>query len=71
MLRSDRAHADRQVAIKLLPDIFSGDQERLARFEREAKLLASLNHPNIAAVFAVNVVGRVVPDWISCKSGFR
>lgn len=41
---------DRQVAIKVLPDIFSGDLERLARFEREAKLLASLNHPNIAAI---------------------
>ena len=36
---------DRKVALKFLPDIFSGDPERLARFEREAKLLASLNHP--------------------------
>ena len=41
---------DRKVALKFLPDIFSGDPERLARFEREAKLLASLNHPNIAAI---------------------
>lgn len=40
----------RQVAIKILPEEFSGDPERLARFEREAKLLATLNHPNIAAV---------------------
>ncbi|MCI0656735.1 MAG: protein kinase, partial [Acidobacteria bacterium] len=39
---------DRSVAIKILPEIFSEDTERLARFEREAKLLASLNHPNIA-----------------------
>ena len=35
---------DRQVAIKVLPDAFSGDPDRLARFEREAKVLASLNH---------------------------
>ncbi len=40
----------RQVALKVLPDIFVGDSERLARFEREAKLLDSLNHPNIAAI---------------------
>jgi serine/threonine protein kinase/Tol biopolymer transport system component len=41
----------RQVAIKILPEEFSADPERLARFEREAKLLAALNHPNIAAVY--------------------
>ena len=40
----------RQVAIKILPEEFSADPERVARFEREAKLLATLNHPNIAAV---------------------
>ena len=38
----------REVAIKVLPETLSQDKERLARFEREAKLLASLNHPNIA-----------------------
>ena len=47
--RANDITLDRQVAIKVLPDIFSGDPERLARFEREAKLLASLNHPNITA----------------------
>jgi serine/threonine protein kinase/Tol biopolymer transport system component len=41
----------RQVAIKILPEEFSTDPERLARFEREAKLLATLNHPNIGAVY--------------------
>ena len=45
---------DREVAIKILPEAFSTDPERLARFEREAKLLASLNHPNIAAVYSIH-----------------
>ena len=41
---------DRDVAIKVLPDVFVADPDRLARFEREAKVLASLNHPNIAQI---------------------
>ncbi|HEU5181381.1 MAG TPA: protein kinase [Candidatus Polarisedimenticolia bacterium] len=45
---------DRSVAIKILPEIFSEDPERLARFEREAKLLASLNHPNIATIHGLH-----------------
>jgi serine/threonine protein kinase len=40
----------RDVAIKVLSEAFSQDKERLARFEREARLLASLNHPNIATI---------------------
>ena len=40
----------REVAIKTLPNEFAQDGDRLARFEREAKLLASLNHPNIASI---------------------
>jgi serine/threonine-protein kinase len=43
----------RQVALKVLPDAFASDPERMARFEREAKTLASLNHPNIAAIYSV------------------
>ncbi len=45
---------DRPVALKALPPAFSADTERLARFEREARLLASLNHPNIATVYSVH-----------------
>ena len=40
----------RDVAIKVLPDEFAENEERLARFKREAKVLASLNHPGIAAI---------------------
>jgi serine/threonine protein kinase len=47
-------HLDREVAVKILPDLFADDTERLVRFEREAKLLASLNHPNIAAVHGLD-----------------
>ena len=47
----------RQVAIKTLPEEFAQDEERLARFEREAKLLASLNHPNIAAIYGLEEDG--------------
>jgi len=50
---------DRDVAIKVLPDLFSTDGERLARFEREAKLLASLNHPNVAAIYGLHQSGAV------------
>ena len=43
----------RDVAIKVLPEEFSQDKERLQRFEREAKLLASLNHTNIATLYGL------------------
>ena len=43
----------RDVATKVLPDGFSQDPDRLARFQREAELLATLNHPNIAAVYGL------------------
>jgi serine/threonine-protein kinase len=43
----------REVAIKLLPDSFAADGERVARFEREAKVLASLDHPNIGSIYGM------------------
>jgi serine/threonine-protein kinase len=49
--RAEDTNLDREVAIKMLPEQFTQDPQRLARFEREAKLLASLNHPNIAAIY--------------------
>jgi serine/threonine-protein kinase len=50
VFRAKDTRLGRDVAIKVLPEAFSENKERLARFEREARLLASLNHPNIAAI---------------------
>ena len=49
----------RDVAIKILPASFAMDPDRLARFEREARLLASLNHPHIGAIYGVEDEGGV------------
>ena len=55
----------REVAIKVLPEHFAEDEERLKRFEREAQTLASLNHPNVAQIHGVD-------QWVtrasSCSS---
>jgi len=48
---------DREVAVKVLPEAFAADAERLARFEREAKLLATLNHPGIAGIHGLHADG--------------
>ena len=49
----------RDVAIKILPEAFNDDPERLARFEQEAQFLASLSHPNIAAIYGVHAVDGI------------
>jgi len=48
----------RDVAIKVLPEEFTKDADRVARFQREATLLASLNHPNIAAIYGLEESGE-------------
>src|SRR5207253_2784772 len=51
--RATDTKLNRDVAMKVLPDSFAADPDRLARFTREAQVLASLNHPNIAAIYGV------------------
>jgi serine/threonine protein kinase len=51
--RATDARLKRQVAIKVLPPSLAADADRLARFRREAEVLASLNHPNIAAIYGL------------------
>ena len=50
---------NRQVAIKVLPDLFATDTERLARFTREAQSLGALNHPHIAQIYGIEESGGV------------
>ena len=57
--RAHDAKLERDVAIKVLPAAFAEDAERLARFEREARLLAQLHHPSIASVFGLEESGSV------------
>jgi eukaryotic-like serine/threonine-protein kinase len=62
--RAKDTKLNREVAIKVLPDALAQDPDRLARFEREAKVLASLNHPNIAQIYGIEeraLVMELVP----------
>ena len=64
--RATDARLGREVAVKLLPEAFAADPDRLARFEREAKVLASLNHPGIAHSTAsreTSTTGRRPTCW--------
>ncbi len=56
--RATDSRLKREVAIKVLPPAFTADRERLARFEREAQLLAQLNHPNIAQIYGLEASGE-------------
>src|SRR6195256_6373844 len=51
--RATDTKLNREVAIKIIPEAFAQDADRMARFKREAQVLASLNHPNIAAIYGV------------------
>ena len=51
--RARDSKLQRDVALKILPELFKLDPDRLARFRREAQVLASLNHPNIAAIYGL------------------
>src|SRR3954471_16542747 len=61
--RATDTKLNRDVAIKVLPPAFAEDSARLQRFEREAQVLASLNHPNIAAIYGVEA-GAIVMELI-------
>jgi serine/threonine-protein kinase len=73
--RATDTRLNRDVAIKMLPEVFSQDPDRMARFTREAKVLAQLNHPNIAAIYGVEeralimelVEGETLPT-VGCGS---
>jgi eukaryotic-like serine/threonine-protein kinase len=51
--RAKDTRLKRDVAVKILPDVLASDSERLLRFQREAELLATLNHPNIAQIYGL------------------
>src|SRR5215217_8785851 len=64
--RASDSRLKRQVAIKVLPQTMAADPERLARFQREAEVLAALNHPNIAHIHGLDrQEGRVTQDGTS------
>src|SRR3954471_9900126 len=61
--RATDTKLNREVAIKVLPPAWSDDPARMSRFEREAQLLASLNHPNIAAIYGIDQ-GAIVMELV-------
>src|SRR5262245_16997772 len=85
--RARDTNLHRDVAIKILPDAFAADAERLARFEREARVLAALSHPGIAAIYGLERTPTAIvlvmelaagdargphrPRSVSCRRGGR
>ena len=61
--RARDSRLDRDVAIKILPDVWLADPERRARFDREARLLAALNHPHVGAIYGVEDGDGVLSSW--------
>src|SRR5258708_31077258 len=61
--RATDSKLNRDVAIKILPPAFAEDSARMARFEREAQMLAALNHPNIAAIYGIEQ-GAIVMELV-------
>ena len=64
--RTQDTKLDRDVVIKVLPEWLAGDPDRIARFQREAKTLAALNHPNIAQIHGLedaDGIKALVMDW--------
>src|SRR5689334_17334175 len=57
--RAVDTHLGREIAIKVLPEAVASDPERLARFQREARAIAALNHPNIVTIHSVEHTGGV------------
>src|SRR5689334_566166 len=61
--RATDTRLNRDVALKVLPEAFAADPDRMARFEREAQVLAALNHPNIAAIYGIEQ-GAIVMELV-------
>jgi serine/threonine protein kinase len=62
-------HLERDVAIKVLPEAFTHDHDRIDRFRREAQLLAALNHPNIATIHGLEQAGSVLYSRDGTRAG--
>jgi serine/threonine protein kinase len=71
VLRARDTTLDRDVALKVLPEAFTSDPDRLARFEREAKVLASLNHPNIGSIYGLEEAAPSTSDGTSSGQGVK
>ena len=69
--RAHDARLGRDVAIKILPRAFTTDPDRLARFEREARVLASLNHPHIAGIYGIEETGALPRSCWNWSKGRR